>query len=156
MLGPHSLEGRRRGGWKRAGQLAHERRTKPSLGEAILREAATLLRWRWWAEVEIRHGDGMPQWLDLLVLIPGAGLVALELDGSHGWHGTRTENMRGRNHTMAWYDERKRALMRGRRVPLVFLEAWQIDSVDVCRRCLEDVALAVGGLRQTRLWKEAA
>jgi len=116
--------------------------------EAEVRQAIAARGWRVWFEVEIRHPDGMPQFLDVLTLVPGLGLLAIEIDGSNGWHFTETTSG-GSNHSMAWYDGRKVELLRSRGIPILFFPARLARARNALAMRLDDLALA--GARQGAL-----
>ncbi len=113
-----------------------------------MRQAIADRGWRAWYEVEIRHPDGMPQFIDILTAVPGLGLVAIEVDGSVSWHFSNGEPG-GSNHTMAWYDGKKVELLRSRGVPLVFLPRNIARVRDALNMRLDDLLWA--GARQGAL-----
>lgn len=72
------------GGKLRAKQAAEWRVQNPTPDEKKVRDILTELGVQFVPEYPIRTRDNMVQYLD--VFIPGKN-VAIEVDGSHGWHG---------------------------------------------------------------------
>lgn len=99
---PHTFthEEAQRGGWARARQHAEWRKLHPSKAEKATRQALIDLEWKVYPEYEIATSY-FPQWLDVLAIKDGRK-VAIEVDGSHGWHGYN-----GHRSKMALYDEVK-------------------------------------------------
>ena len=89
------------GGWARCRQHAAARRVDPTNGERMVREIVARLGYHAEYEYEITHDDGRPQFLDLY--IPDLKL-AIEVDGSHGFHGYNGSDDYGK---MAMLDEIK-------------------------------------------------
>lgn len=73
----------RKGGWERARYWANWRKSNPSLSEARARLFLVNRGIAFEAEFEINHETGMPQFFDLFI---PAQKIAVEVDGSHGWH----------------------------------------------------------------------
>lgn len=74
----------RLGGWSRCRQHAATRRENPTHGEKLVRDVIAGLGLVAEYEYEIRHPNGMPQFFD--VYLP-TERTAIEVDGSHGFHG---------------------------------------------------------------------
>ena len=95
----------RSGGWTRARQQAQVRRDNPTPTEAKAREAALQLEgFEMEVEYEIHHPDGRPQFFDIALSKMGTLVAAIEVDGSHGWHGYNGRDDYGK---MAALDEMK-------------------------------------------------
>lgn len=95
-----TLEQCRKGGWTRARQIALERVNNPSIAEKCLRYACEELQLQYKPEYEFWNEiAGYPQFFD--VFLPEYN-TAIEMDGSHSWHGAKTATK------MAKYDEAKR------------------------------------------------
>jgi len=90
-----------KGGWTRARQHAQARREIPTPNEKRVRDFLSQHGIYWIAEYEIVHPNGMPQFID--VYVPQYNM-AIEVDGSHGWHGYNGIDTYGK---MGVYDELK-------------------------------------------------
>ena len=118
----HTKEHQRKAGWGRARQHAHERRLAPSPAEAKVQEILRKIGATFETEHEINHPDGMPQWVDIWVLTPS--VLAVEVDGSHGWHNYDGKDDCGK---MAKYDELKTRLLGEMEVPLLCINGCAHD-----------------------------
>lgn len=94
-----TTEEARKGGWARARYWALWRRDNPSPAEKTARDLLTALGVAFEAEHEITHAGGRPQWFDLYI---PSRKIAIEIDGSHGWHSWNAEGSK-----MALLDEIK-------------------------------------------------
>jgi very-short-patch-repair endonuclease len=85
--GTFTSETARTAGKRRAVFAAQERRQRPTKAEAKARLAVTLLNPEWIAyEHPIHTEPGMEQYIDVAFQMDGQ-LIAVEVDGSKGWHG---------------------------------------------------------------------
>jgi len=114
-----------KGGWARARQHANIRRANPSNAERQAQEAlaeafpGAVIE----PEYEIHNGQ-YPQWIDILLTVAGQR-IAIEVDGSHGWHNT-SPDARGK---MGQYDLDKAAWCKRNGLPLVRVKKGQIGKL---------------------------
>lgn len=109
-----TTEQRRKGGKARAAQAALARIAAPTQAEALARAAMALLTPAAEYEKPVVTGDNLIQYIDIYGVVEERQ-VAIEVDGSKGWHTT--------NGKMAHYDELKARWCHEHGVILVVLTA---------------------------------
>lgn len=104
----------RKGGWGRCRQWAEDRRRRPSKAETAARQTCDRLGLVFVPESEFVNLEGRPQFFDLLVTVPVT--FAVEVDGSHGWHGSCDSSK------MKALDDEKRSYCESVGLPLLVLK----------------------------------
>jgi len=108
-----------KGGKARAAQAAVHRITHPTTAEVAARAAVATLTESVIYEYPIETAPGLNQYIDIYATIDGQG-VAVEVDGSNGWHNT--------NGKMAAYDESKARWCHDHGVKLVVITVRTVEQ----------------------------